>query len=149
GLVLLPEGRVLARRLQATVPERGGEAVLADVVEQAQSLRAEAAKLGVRPVAVGVALAELVSAEGKVLSDATIRWKGVDVSREVQARIGLPAYLEADVRAAARAEGHLGAGRGLASFIYFTIGTGISACLVLEGSPYAGARGLTGTFASS
>jgi glucokinase len=53
------------------------------------------------------------------------------------------------VRAAARAEALYGAGRDCHSFVYVTVGTGISACLVIGGEPYAGARGLTGTFASS
>jgi predicted NBD/HSP70 family sugar kinase len=35
------------------------------------------------------------------------------------------------------------------SFIYLTAGTGISSCLVLDGYPFAGARGLAGTMASS
>jgi glucokinase len=57
--------------------------------------------------------------------------------------------LDADVRAAARAEATFGAGHEFHSFLYVTIGTGISASFVLNGTPYAGARGLTGTFASS
>jgi glucokinase len=57
--------------------------------------------------------------------------------------------LDADVRAAARGEAHFGAGRDFYTFLYVTVGTGISACLVLNKTPYAGARGLTGTFASS
>ena len=43
----------------------------------------------------------------------------------------------------------LGAGRGLTSFLYVTVGTGVSASLVIDGVPYVGARGLTGTLASS
>jgi glucokinase len=61
----------------------------------------------------------------------------------------LPVTVDADVRAAARGEADLGAGRGLQSFVYVTVGTGISACLVLSGSPYTGARGLAGSFASA
>jgi glucokinase len=37
----------------------------------------------------------------------------------------------------------------LASFLFVTVGTGISSCLVIDGEPYVGARGLTGTFASA
>jgi glucokinase len=60
-----------------------------------------------------------------------------------------PAVIEADVRAAALAEALYGAGRPFRSFLYVTIGTGVSSCLMLEGSPYLGARGLTGTLGSS
>ena len=52
------------------------------------------------------------------------------------------------MRAAARAK-RTWARAALRSFLYVTVGTGISACLVIDAMPYAGARGLTGTFASS
>jgi glucokinase len=123
--------------------------VLADVIEMASGLQREAAELGVEPVAVGLGVAELVGVEGVVLSDATIRWRNFEVGEALQAATKLPVRLDADVRAAARGEAHLGAGRTFDSFLYVTVGTGISASLVIDQTPYAGARGLTGTFASS
>ena len=63
------------------------------------------------------------------------------------AHIG-PVTLEADVRAAARAEALLGAGRPFRIFLYVTVGTGIACSLVIEGVPYFGSRGATGTMAS-
>jgi glucokinase len=149
GLVVLPAGRVVGRRQQPTNPQRGGAAVLADVIDLARSLRDEGARDGLSPCAVGVGVAELVRPDGRVLSEATIAWQGIDVASEVRAALRLPVCVEADVRAAARAEGQLGAGRGRAAFLYVTVGTGISASLVLKGIPFAGARGLTGTCASS
>jgi glucokinase len=144
----MPSGDVLARRLQPTAAARGGEAVLADVIALARSLREEATGPGVSPRAIGVGVAELVSPGGEILSAATIAWKGIEVGRRVLLETSLPAVIEADVRAAARGEAELGAGRGLQSFVYVTVGTGISACLVLAGAPYTGARGLAGSFAS-
>jgi glucokinase len=149
GLIILPQGDVVARRLQPTQPERSGEAVLADVIEMVRLLQDEAVRIGVGVRAVGVGVAELVGLNGQVLSDATIRWKGIAVAQQIQSETRLPVFLDADVRAAARGEACLGAGRNLASFLYVTIGTGISASLVINAKPYAGARGLTGTFASS
>jgi glucokinase len=149
GLVLLPEGRVLARGLWLTEPGRGGRAVLDDLIEQARALQREATRFGVEPIALGLGVAELVGLDGRVLSSATIAWRDIAVGEEIHARMGLTVRIEADVRAAAWAESRLGAGRGLGSFLYATIGTGISACLVVNGAPYPGARGLTGTFASS
>jgi glucokinase len=57
--------------------------------------------------------------------------------------------IEADVRAAALAEAIFGAGKPFEQFLYVTVGTGISCCLVLEGKPFTGARGAAGTMASS
>lgn len=149
GLVRIADGHILATRLQPTCAERGGAAVLADVIALARSLQEEATQLHVSAMAIGVGVAELVGVDGKVLSDATIRWLNVAVAAELQAATGLPVKLEADVRAAARCEACSGAGRQFKSFLFVTIGTGISASLVIDRIPYAGARGLTGTFASS
>jgi glucokinase len=148
GLVTLVDGRVLARRLQRTAPQRGGEAVLAEVCDMIRGLRAEEPS-GAGATAVGVCVAELVSRDGHVVSDATIRWRDIQVADRIGMSVELPVSLDADVRAAARAEGRFGAGRNFESFVFVTVGTGISACLVIDGTPYAGARGLTGTFASS
>src|SRR5688572_1020625 len=74
GLVALPDGKIVARRLQPTEPERGGEAVLADVIELIHSLRREGNELRVSPEAIGLGVAELVDTTGNVLSAATIQW---------------------------------------------------------------------------
>lgn len=140
GAVDLETGEVLDERVQPTEPHRGGEAVLRDVLSIAESLRTKGATLG-------IGLAELVSPEGAILSEATFAWKNLRVFDQLNAI--LPARLEADVRAAARAEAKWGAGADLDSFLYVTVGTGISCCLVLDGKPYAGARGMAGTFASA
>jgi glucokinase len=148
GVVKLPEGRVIARRVQPTLPERGGEAVLLDVVGLCRTLQEEAKSQDRMPAAIGIGVAEMVDLHGRVVSEATIRWKEIDVKARVHDATRLATYVGADVRAAARAEAVLGAGRGLSTFLYVTVGTGISCSLVLDGVPYAGARGLTGTFAS-
>jgi len=148
GLVRLDDGRVIARREQSTRPERGGMAVLNDVIALVESLQQEAATLAVAPTSVGIGICELVSRDGRVLSEATVRWQD-PLIHEKLAAMSLPVQIDADVRAGARAEALYGAGRDSHSFVYVTVGTGISACLVIGAEPYAGARGLTGTFASS
>lgn len=150
GGVLTPaDGRIWARRWQPTAPARGAEPLLVDVAEMVQQLITEARQHGVAPAGVGLGVAELVDRRGEILSDATIPWKELAVQDRLQAIVEIPVALDADVRAAARAEATLGAGRDLHSFVFVTVGTGISACLVLDREPYAGHLGLTGTFASS
>jgi predicted NBD/HSP70 family sugar kinase len=140
GLIDLESGAVLERREKSTQPARGGEAILQDVISFANDLRADAN-------AIGVGIAELVDHEGKIASNATIDWLKKPVLERLSAI--LPTKFEADVRAAARAEARFGAGVGNDIFLYVTVGTGISCCLMVEGRPYLGARGLTGTFASA
>ena len=135
-------GRVVGRRQQPTNAQRGGEAVLADVVELARSLDDEGARVGLMARAVGVGVAELVGPDGSRAERRDDRLARCWTSPEDSARpTGLPVRLEADVRAAARAEAQLGAGRGRSDFLYVTVGTGISASLVLDGDPLRGRSG--------
>jgi glucokinase len=74
-----------------------------------------------------------------VKSGHRVHWRGLPVREKLSAIA--PATIESDVRAAALAEAHFGAGRNYGDFLYVNIGTGISTCLVLDREPYAGSRG--------
>jgi glucokinase len=142
-----PNGCVLAKRVIPTDPTRGGEAVLQDVLTLAENLRAETERQGCVLDALGVGVCELVSPSGEVLSKQTIAWRGLPI-REQLGRVA-PALLEADSRAAAFCEARCGAGRPFRSFLYVTIGTGIGSSLVLDGVPWPGANGCSGTLATA
>jgi glucokinase len=131
GAVDLETGAVLERRQVPTRAERGGAAVLTDCAELA-------AELGGRKLPVGIGLCELVDLTGRPSSAETIDWRDLDPA----AAIGAPrVVVESDVRAAALAEARLGAGAGVSPFLFVIVGTGASACLVIDGRPYAGGRG--------
>src|SRR5215217_2359035 len=139
GIVDLASGELLARRVIPTAPERSGEVVLADALAMAKKLMAEAHALGGKVESIGVGVAELVDADGNICSSHLLGWGRLPV-RDRFARIA-PAVVEADVRAAAVGEARYGAGGEFSTFIYVTVGTGISSCLVQDGRPFAGARG--------
>jgi len=147
GVVTFPDGRVHLRRQIPTLPDRGGDAVLDDVLELATELATEAGRQDFQVNAIGLGVCELVSNAGEIVSANCLPWRSADV-REGLATIA-PTVIEADVRAAALAEAMFGAGKPNRIFVYVTVGTGISSCLVLDGQPFAGARGVTGTAASS
>ncbi|HWQ15578.1 MAG TPA: ROK family protein [Roseiflexaceae bacterium] len=147
GVVDLAAGRVLARRAAPTRPERGGAAVLEDALALAYALRDAASGLGLTPRGVGVGVCELVDQAGNVTSGHTVAWAGLPV-RARFAEVA-PAVVEADVRAHALAEARYGAGQPFRLFAFVTVGTGISSCLVIDGRPFAGARGNALILASS
>jgi predicted NBD/HSP70 family sugar kinase len=146
GIVIFPKGVVPARRLIPTLPERGGEAVLADVERMVSELAVEAQAASLRVSGIGVGLCEIVDRAGEVRSANCVAWQNLPV-RQRLSRLA-PTVMEADVRAAARAEALFGAGRNVSVFLHVSIGTGISSCLVIDGLPFIGARGATGTMAS-
>ncbi len=68
-------------------------------------------------------------------------WAGADVVGLLQRLLpGVPIAITLDVSAAALGESHYGAGRGVSSMVYLTIGTGIGAGVVVDGRLAAGTR---------
>jgi glucokinase len=139
GLVAFPEGRVLARRVVPTGAHRPGGAVLEDALALARDLLASATTLGVSVQGIGIGVAELVDSTGCITSAQTLAWQGMPVAAAFNALA--PAVVDADVRVAARGEAVFGEGRTDDPWLYLTVGTGISHCLILRGRPFAGARG--------
>jgi fructokinase len=60
-------------------------------------------------------------------------WSGVDVVRALRGAASVPVAFDTDVNAAALAEGRWGAARGIDSFVYVTVGTGIGGGVVTDG----------------
>ena len=124
-------GEVL-REVRAATPG-GGQAALDACVELSVQVAPGKAD------AVGIGLCEFVDLFGNPTSAYTVDWLALDV----QGAFGdsVPVRIESDVRAGALAEARFGAGRGFGSFVYVTVGSGVSHCLVVDGRPFPGARG--------
>jgi glucokinase len=143
GVVSFPEGKLLNRKIIPTLAHRTGGEVLADAERLINEVVAEA---GLRVEGIGLGVCEIVRRDGDLASECSLRWGDLPVKE----RLGkiAPTVIEADVRAAALAEARFGAGCYAEVFLYVTIGTGISSCLMINGDPFRGARGATGTMAS-
>jgi len=66
-------------------------------------------------------------------------WQGSNLRRRLEDRLNIPVIVDSDVNAAAIAEQALGAGAGLPSIAYVTVGTGIGAGLAYRGRSLVGA----------
>ena len=138
GLVNLTSGEVRLRREVPTAPERG-EAALNDALALTASLLREASTVGAAPRRIGLGVPELVDRQGRITDDDVIHWDRLPVQAWFDAL--LPTTIASDVRAAALAEAHFGAGREFPLFAYVTVGTGIASTIVIDGQALAGARG--------
>ena len=65
-------------------------------------------------------------------------WQHVAVAPFLRDRLGVPVAFDNDVTAAAVGEHRWGAGQGVASVSYLTVGTGIGAGLLVDGRPWHG-----------
>src|ERR1700676_5297504 len=75
---------------------------------------------------------------GHILSTPKLGWSDYDLRARLSQRFAKPIYLDTDVNAAALAEWRLGAGIGLNSLAYVTVGTGIGGGAVLGGATLRG-----------
>lgn len=71
---------------------------------------------------------------GRMLPTPKAGWSGVDVLSPLRSAFNVPVALDTDVGAAALAEWRFGAGRGLGSLAYVTVGTGIGGAVVPAGT---------------
>ena len=75
---------------------------------------------------------------GRITTTPKQGWSGADIVGRLETGLGVPIGFDTDVNGAALGEGEWGAGKGLGSFVYLTIGTGIGGGALLEGVPIHG-----------
>jgi fructokinase len=130
------DGAILA---QERFPTRGPDETMADVV--AFFLRARDGGIG--PDAIGIGTFGPVelragAGHGRIMATPKPGWEGTDLVGPLRDALGVPIALDTDVNAAALGEWRLGAARGLHTFIYMTVGTGIGAGALVGGRPMHG-----------
>ncbi len=65
-------------------------------------------------------------------------WRQIPLRRRLEARLGIPVYLENDVNLITLGEWGFGAAEGCRNLICMTLGTGVGAGLMIEGRLYRG-----------
>ena len=72
-------------------------------------------------------------ASGRIAGTPKLDWRNFDIAGTVRRALDVPVGFDTDVSAAALGEARWGAGRGLADFIYVTVGTGIGGGAIANG----------------
>jgi glucokinase len=109
-------------------------------------LKSLAEKAEEKPAAVGISCGgPLDQKRGVILSPPNLPgWDHVPAADFFSKAAGVPAFLQNDADAGALAEWKYGAGKGAASLVFITFGTGLGAGLILDGRLYSGASGMAG-----
>ena len=124
-------------------PDRRPDTVVAQLGEVA--VRAIAEHGPVLSVGIGVpGLYDPAVGTTRFLVNVPGPWAGHPVAGPVSEAVGVPAFLINDARAFGLAELRLGAGRGAASMIGLTLGTGVGGVLAIDGRVHQGRDGTAG-----
>jgi fructokinase len=121
-----------------TIPTAGGDETLAACVEFFRAAQTQHGPIDAFGFSCfgPLQLRKDSAAFGCMMSTPKAGWSGVNLLAPLRAAFSAPVALDTDVGAAAAAELQLGAGRGLSSLAYVTVGTGIGGA-VAPGSPAA------------
>jgi len=123
-------------RIPTTTPSQTLGAVL-DFLRESQRDHGPLAAIGV--ACFGPLDARPASATyGQILATPKPGWSGADVVGTLRQAFDLPIRFDTDVNGAALGEWRWGAGQGLDTFIYLTIGTGIGGGGLANGKPMRG-----------
>ena len=83
--------------------------------------------------------------EGIVFATSYLKgWRNVPFAGLLEKELGMPAFVENDVRLAAIGERWTGAARGIADFVFLAIGTGIAAGIFVNGQLVRGSEWVAG-----
>lgn len=77
---------------------------------------------------------------GHITSTPKPGWSGADLVGYFRRRLDVPVVIDTDVNCSATGEYLFGSGRGLETFCYATIGTGIGVGMIIDGKPHGGAN---------
>ncbi|GAB2649754.1 ROK family transcriptional regulator [Kribbella swartbergensis] len=132
-VVLDLTGDVVARRRMETPYGDNPEVLIDGIAATVEHVIAEAGAPRERVVGAGIAAPGPIDVERGVVVDPPnlAAWHLVPLRDALRERTGLPVLLDKDVTAAASAEKWAGGPNGRGSFVFFYLGTGIGAGLVI------------------
>jgi glucokinase len=148
GLVPFDGGEPRASKKERTLPERGGEDVVARAAAMVRSSvetlpEAESGKV----VGIGIGSPGPLNREsGLVLETPNLGWRDFPLRDLVSRATGLSATLDNDANCATYGEWWQGAGRETRTLVGLTLGTGIGGGLVIDGEIYHGVSDAAGEF---
>ncbi|MGI9490518.1 MAG: ROK family protein [Geminicoccaceae bacterium] len=140
-------GDILVRNEMPTGREEGGGCVLERLHGLVLEVHGWLADQDIQSLGLGVGIPELINNAGEIKSSWNFDWNQHDVKGRL-AEFGA-VILESDARTAALAESLFGHGSDYPSFVFITIGTGLSFAFSRNGQIHRGANGYAIHFGSS
>jgi glucokinase len=135
-----PSGEIVAKEQRATEFHGGGEHALGNVFACCDAVLERAGRSEV--AAIGISCGgPLDRTRGVILNPPNLGgWINMPLTQRFRERYGAGAYLDNDANLAALGEARRGAGKDVATFVYFTISTGVGGGVILDGKLWHGAN---------
>ncbi|MHA6485014.1 ROK family protein [Paenibacillus sp. strain BS8-2] len=137
-------GQVIGKRKRPTEAHLGAASVLDRIAAMAEELRTE---YGSQDTIgrIGIGIPGLVDPQAGLSRFAgNLNWRNIPVASELEQRIGIPTFLDNDVKLYVYGEAVAGAGRGYRHVLGITIGTGIASAAVSDGKLLYGHKAMAG-----
>lgn len=144
--LLSPGGDIFEKHKEASHAASGYGKVLDRLIENIRQRRNAGIRAGHDVAAVGVGAPGVIDIDhGVVVKSPNFPdWNNLPLKAELERELRIPVFIENDANAAALGEQWLGAGKGIASMIFLTLGTGVGGGIVLDGKIWHGADGMAG-----
>jgi N-acetylglucosamine repressor len=143
--VAVADGRGTIRSIVRGPAQRNPDKAVAAVPELVTSALKGCRTPRSRVQAVGASVPGLVDqTSGRVRLAPNLGWKDYLLRSALERSLRRPVVVTNITQAAAIAEGRLGAARGVESYIWLYLGSGVGAGIVLKGRSFTGTRGFAG-----
>ena len=143
GGLLSEQGQLVARIETQTEAWKGTASILANLKRMIGELLDSTDRS--RVTGIGIAAAGQIHPKTHAVVYApNLNWENVPLRDEIESNLGLPTYVENDVRAAAWGEYRFGVGRGARSLIAVFVGTGVGSGAVMDGLLLSGFNNAAG-----
>jgi glucokinase len=137
-------GKLLDKIAGSTELRAGRDAVIDDMVQSIETLRARLGEHNLRGVGIGLPGFILMDKGVIVGSNNMPEFENYPVRDEIERRLGAKVILENDANAAALGEKWMGAGREVDDLVLLTLGTGIGGGIIVGGRVLHGQLGMAG-----
>ena len=136
-------GHILHKGALPTMPERGHDAVIADMARLTRQVIAEAGMDTRDMDCVGVGIPGIEDVRTGIVPLCTnLNWHDVPLRAQLSSLLEKPVFVANDATVAALAEATVGASKGTRNSVLITLGTGVGGGVILDGKPFVGTHGV-------
>jgi glucokinase len=148
GGLVTPEGEVVSV-VETDTHRDGPGTALETLLRVVDELGGQASERGLSTGGIGIGLPGIVDAEAGVMQkgiDRVTELTELSLAQRIQAKTGLPTFIDNDVNALALGEWRYGHGRGASSLVLLALGTGLGGAILFDGRLHRGKSGFGGEF---